>query len=268
MHYYQFNIGDYRKDTIHLSRIEHSIYRDLIDWYYLEESPIPKETQVVIRRLRLGCESDILMLSNVLNDFFVLTDDGYRHGRIDADIADYHIQCDKNKKNGIKGGRPKAKKTQSVTSGLPVAPQVDATANPNHKPITTNHKPITKITSATAPPNGVSDSVWQDFKKLRSTKKAPLTHTAMDGITREALKAGITLEAALSMCCERGWTGFKADWLQNKTFGQQNPTVAVSLSVDAAAITREALQKRDEGTKTMPPHIRAQLGELTRRMTV
>ena len=156
MHYYQFNIGDYRKDTIHLSRIEHSIYRDLIDWYYLEETPIPKETQVVIRRLRLGCESDILMLSNVLNDFFVLTDDGYRHGRIDEDIAEYHIQCDKNKKNGIKGGRPKAKKTQSVTTGLPVAPQVDATANPNHKPLTTNHEQltnysVTNVTGAKAP---------------------------------------------------------------------------------------------------------------------
>ena len=142
MHYYQFNIGDYRKDTIHLSRIEHSIYRDLIDWYYLEENPIPKETQVVIRRLRLGCESDILMLSNVLSDFFSLTDDGYRHGRIDADIAEYHIQCDKNRNNGIKGGRPKVKKTQSVASGLPVAPQTDATANPNHKPLTTNHEPL------------------------------------------------------------------------------------------------------------------------------
>ncbi|MFV2611664.1 hypothetical protein ACNIUV_28445, partial [Escherichia coli] len=32
----------------------------------------------------------------------------------------------------------------------------------------------------------------------------------------EATKAGITLEAALIECCERGWVGFKADWY-NKT---------------------------------------------------
>ena len=73
MHYYQFNIGDYRADTAHLSIIEHGIYRQLIDWYYLDEKPIPKETQVVMRRLRLGSDEQHY-LTNVLNDFFVLTD--------------------------------------------------------------------------------------------------------------------------------------------------------------------------------------------------
>lgn len=141
MHYYQFNIADYRKDTIHLSRVEHSIYRDLIDWYYLEETPIPKETQTVSRRLRLVSEQDVSALKNVLNDFFIDSDDGFRHKRIDLDISEYHSKCDTNRTNGIKGGRPKGKKTQSVTSGLPVASQTDATANPNHKPLTINHKP-------------------------------------------------------------------------------------------------------------------------------
>lgn len=141
MHYYQFNIADYRKDTIHLSRVEHSIYRDLIDWYYLEETPIPKETQSVIRRLRLVSDSDISALQNVLKDFFCLSDDGFRHKRIDFEIREYHEKCETNRTNGIKGGRPKGKKTQSVSSRLPVASQTDATANPNHKPVTSNHKP-------------------------------------------------------------------------------------------------------------------------------
>jgi hypothetical protein len=117
-------------------------------------------------------------------------------------------------------------------------------------------------------PNGVSDSVWQDFKKLRTSKKSPITQTAMDGINREVLKAGITLEAALSMCCERGWTGFKAEWLQNKNFGHQNSAIAISPAVDAAEMTKEALNRRDKGIKTMPEHIRSQLAQITRRMTV
>ena len=74
----------------------------------------------------------------------------------------------------------------------------------------------TKITSATAPPKGVSDSVWKDFKKLRNAKKAPLTQTALAGIEREALKAGIPLGEVIGMCCERGWTGFKADWVREE----------------------------------------------------
>ena len=139
MHYYQFNIADYRKDTVHLTRIEHSIYRDLIDWYYLEEAPIPTETQVVMRRLRLGCETEATALKNVLHDFFSPESDGFHHKRIDFDIAEFRAQCEKNRSNGRKGGRPNGKKTQWVTSGLPVVTQTDATANPNHKPLTTNH---------------------------------------------------------------------------------------------------------------------------------
>lgn len=59
----------------------------------------------------------------------------------------------------------------------------------------------------------VDPQVVADFRKLRATKKAAITQTAVDGIRREAAKAGLTLEAALAMCCERGWTGFKADWV-------------------------------------------------------
>ena len=39
MHYYQFNIADYRKDTGFLTYEEHGIYRQLIDQYHLDEKP-------------------------------------------------------------------------------------------------------------------------------------------------------------------------------------------------------------------------------------
>jgi hypothetical protein len=69
-------------------------------------------------------------------------------------------------------------------------------------------------------PNGVENSVWEDFTKLRKSKRSPLTETALNGIRREAEKAGISLNAALKECCERGWQGFKADWYKpNNTKG-------------------------------------------------
>lgn len=89
MHYYQFNIADYRKDTGHLSMIEHAIYRALIDWYYLDEKPIPLETQSVMRRLRLVSEDEAKALENVLSDFFERAD-GWRHKRIDQEIKNWH----------------------------------------------------------------------------------------------------------------------------------------------------------------------------------
>lgn len=70
-----------------------------------------------------------------------------------------------------------------------------------------------------AQPVGVSDSVWQDFQALRTKLKAPITQTALDGIELEAKKAGITLDDALRMCCERSWRGFKADWVPKADSG-------------------------------------------------
>lgn len=64
-----------------------------------------------------------------------------------------------------------------------------------------------------AAPDGVSVQTWQDFQKLRKAKRAPLTDTALDGIRREADKAGLTMEQALATCCKRGWQGFDADWV-------------------------------------------------------
>lgn len=62
---------------------------------------------------------------------------------------------------------------------------------------------------------GIDPRVATDFRAHRKAKKAPITATAIEGIKREAAKAGITLQAALEMCCLRGWVGFKADWVSD-----------------------------------------------------
>ena len=72
------------------------------------------------------------------------------------------------------------------------------------------------VEGAMAQPDGVSTSVWQDFKKHRRAKKSPITDTAIEGIKREADKAGWTLENALAESCARGWTGFKAEWVDKQ----------------------------------------------------
>ena len=63
-----------------------------------------------------------------------------------------------------------------------------------------------------ARPDDVSELVWTDFLLIRKTKKSALTETALSGIRAEAVKAGLTLDQALAMCCTRGWQSFKAEW--------------------------------------------------------
>jgi len=160
MHYYTFNVGDYRKDTGHLSTLEHGIYRQLLDWYYLDEKPIPQETQVVLRRLRLGSDSDISALQNVLTDFFVLQSDGYHQTRCDADIAAYHSKAEVNKINGKLGGRPK--KTQVVLVGLPDETQ----NNPNQEPITKNQEPKVKTQRGSRlPTDWICENSWAEWAR-------------------------------------------------------------------------------------------------------
>ena len=142
MFFYNMNIPDYRKDTAHLTHIEHYIYRTLIDQYYSDEKPIADDIKMIMRRLRLFTDEDQQMLKNVLSDFFELVDGEYRHKRIDADIEKYQGNAEKNRINGAKGGRPPKNKTQknpvgyeSVADGLPVVTQNE----PNSK-VTNNYE--------------------------------------------------------------------------------------------------------------------------------
>lgn len=82
MHYYQFHIGDYKSHTHHLSLIEDLAYRRLLDHYYLHQSPIkPKD---IARQIGMrDYEQDVLA---VLEEFFVLTEDGYKNPRADKEI--------------------------------------------------------------------------------------------------------------------------------------------------------------------------------------
>lgn len=103
MHHYPFHPGDYMLDTAHLEPMEDLAYRRLLDLYYTSEAPIPLETDPVSRRLRLG--SDVV--SKVLNEFFVCTEEGWKHRRCDAEIASYQDKVSRAQENGKLGGRPK-----------------------------------------------------------------------------------------------------------------------------------------------------------------
>ena len=222
MHYYQFNIGDYKAATAHLTNEEDLAYRRLLDMYYDSETKIPLDIQWVARRIRVEAS----VIRDVLNDMFDRHDDGWFHARCQEVIVAYHAMAEKNRANGRLGGRKKN------PVGNPVAndTQPIAKATINYKPETINHKPIK---NTVAPPIGVTDGVWQDWIKLRKEKRAAVTQTAINGIEREAKKAGVSLQVALETCCERGWTGFKADWLASKSLsktGQTNQTVMSGLT--------------------------------------
>jgi len=193
MNYYQFHIGDYISHTRNLSLMEDLAYRRLLDECYLHEQPLNSGVEALARQI--GMREHVTEVKFILDCYFQWTDEGWVNTRAAQEIAKY-------KEYAAAGKRGAEKRWGGHSHPNPPLMQ------------TINHKPITNKKNIYATPDGVSESVWQDFVILRKSKKAAITQTAINGLEREAKKAHLSLEAALRMCCERGWIGFKADWVQ------------------------------------------------------
>jgi len=99
--------------------------------YYDTEQPIPTETDLVSRRLRLGSA----LVSNVLKEFFILKEDGWHQARCDMEIREYKAKVDIARSNGKLGGRPK--KTQSVILANPEITGSKTNQNQNQNQLNT-----------------------------------------------------------------------------------------------------------------------------------
>jgi uncharacterized protein YdaU (DUF1376 family) len=208
MHYYKRNLGDYAKKAGRLSMLQHGSYTLLLDACYdREQFPTLEEA---IEWTWASTEAEIEAVKFVLSRFFTLENGRYVQKRIQEEVAEYHSKSEKNKRIAQEREAQKRDRERIVHETLEKTHE----SAPNHKPITINHKPrqAIKDKKAQAPecPPEVDGQVWSDFVRQRKTK---LTQTALDGIFREAKAAGLTLEAAIRTSVERGWQGFKAEWI-------------------------------------------------------
>lgn len=102
--------------------------------------------------------------------------------------------------------------TCNVTGNALPPPIEDHT--PPVSPIGEN-RAVRKKAAPAAKPEDVSDQVWADWLDHRKRKGGTCTQTALNGIRREADKAGWPLEAALSKAMQRNWQGFEAGWVSD-----------------------------------------------------
>ena len=273
MHYYKRNLGDYAKKTGRLSMLQHGAYTLLIDACYdRERFPTLEEA---IEWTWASTKEEMEAVEFVLRRFFTMEDGSFVQKRIQEEIAEYHEKAETNKRIATeREAKRKAKTTEGERTVHEPSPTVNE-APPNHKPITNNQEPQEKNTGASAKrakpavsqPEGVSETVWLDFVAMRKAKRAPLTQTALDGIAREAAKAGLTLEKALAECCSRGWQGFKADWMAPKLVGHGVQVDIARMTTPGPVGPDPTLEKlRRDRLNAVPPsaEIRQKLAELKR----
>ena len=95
MHFYNFNIKDFKSSTRHLTHLERALFRELIDIYYCEEEAITTNLTKLERLLMANTDDEKQALQNVLSDFFVVKklkgDDEpkYHIARIDRELKNY-----------------------------------------------------------------------------------------------------------------------------------------------------------------------------------
>ena len=109
-----------------------------------------------------------------------------------------------------------------------------------------------KKATVVATPFGVSQSVWDEFIAHRKAKKAKVTDLVIDGIYKEAEKAGWTLEDALKEIIVRNWQSFKADWVAVKPQIQNKWDVA-HITTPTPPNQDAALRKIEEDAKKATP---------------
>jgi len=225
MHYYKRNLGDYAKKAGRLTMLQHGAYTLLIDSCYDRE--VFPTLEQALEWTWASTEAEVEAVKFVLSRFFVLDKDGcYVQDRILQELLHYHKNADTNKR--IADER-EAKRRENRTN----REQFVDEAPPNHKPLTTNHKPIKNTATIVATPEGVSDSVWQEFIAHRKSKRARVTQLVIDGISEQARIAGWSLENALKETIVRNWQSFKADWVKDENLsktGQMNQRVISGLT--------------------------------------
>ena len=107
--------------------------------------------------------------------------------------------------------------TQQAQPNQPIA-EAEAEAEAEAKVKKTARKVATATSLAC--PAGVNAQVWSDWFALRKAKRAPVTATVLKSAQEEADKAGMSLEAFLTVWCRRGSQGLEAAWLRPDERGQ------------------------------------------------
>lgn len=217
MNYYQHHIGDFNNATRHLSRIERSVYRDLIELYYDTERPLPPSIDRLCRLVLAHSDEERTAVQQVLSEFFTESEQGWAHARCDLEITKYQAKAKQAAINGKAGGRPKkSTENQEITEPVSAGLRDGSGSKTNQEPITNNQKEQ-ELPAAAAPGTAVAPAVAQPKAKAKRKTALPdpfLLTTEMARWARErAPAANLSLETEKFCNHWRGKGETRADWV-------------------------------------------------------
>lgn len=242
MHYYSFNIGDYKSHTEHLSEMEDLTYRRLLDWYYLHECPIPLDESEVARQIRMRSHIDCIAV--VLREYFERTEDGWIHHRANKELAKAgeksHKASESAKARWNKQKDANALRTQS---------EGNATHNTIHK--TQDTKPKKEQQRGSRLP-----ADWVPNSELAEWSKAERPDLELRKVLMEFRDYWVAQPGQKGVKLD--WNATWRNWVRNQkavkqTFAQQAADV-IRMTVPGSKELDPALKKIEEDrSKATPP---------------
>lgn len=201
MHYYMYHLSDFNNATRHLSRLERSIYRDLLDMYYEKESAIDgTDMPTLERRLIVRSTEEQAALVSVLNEFFENQGGFYFNNRCESEIKKYQDKLEtaiKAGKASAEARRKKARKKQRLepddTSSIAElnvrSTDVKQTLNDgatNQEPLTINQEPLTNSNDDVKKALSIPfDVFWKTYAKSVAKDKCEAKWISLSNKVRE-----------------------------------------------------------------------------------
>ena len=248
MNFYERHLGDYARDTGHLSLLEHGAYTLLLDRYYSTEKPIPAKQAERLARATTKPERDAVKA--VLDEYFTLEDDGcWHHKRVDEEIFSYQEkepEREEKKKNERDRQRRHRERRAELFDSLRehgVIPKYDTptselvtllsrvTAEPVTRDATATQSPVPSITTANAvgadaPPDPIFGTGLR-FLRRKGVPEKPAR--AFLGKLRKNLRDDVRVASLLARCEEDDVTE-PIPWLSKAVTNATNGSPSKTMS--------------------------------------
>jgi uncharacterized protein YdaU (DUF1376 family) len=257
VNFYKRHIGDYLKDTAHLSLLEHGVYTRLLDVYYTRESGIP-DAQAA-RLIGARSKDELAALKVVLGEFFELVDGSWVQDRCEREIELASAQAEANRNNGKKGGRPKAKpnpkanpnETEQKPNGFSMGSISETENNLSQTPDAISQTPDLKAEARTDV-GGTSPAPVRPAELSAAMRRHSIEAQPGDPRIIAAAQSGITVETIEAACAEakssdpegRIKPGFVLSIAQRWTADAAKPAPAPSQRFTSQVDARSADRKR------------------------
>lgn len=240
MNYYERHLGDYARDTAHLSMLEHGAYSLLLDRYYATEAPIPEDQ--VHRLARARSPEEIAAVDAVLAEFFVRVDGMWVNHRAEREVAKYletEPEREAKRANATERQRRARARRKDLFDALRdhgIVPAYDTHTNELEAMLSrVTSQPVTRDITVTAQPVTRNDTVAQ-----------PHTHTQEEDQKNSCPKPAVSDPSAkLSKVTDEAIEAFNASPITKRNGGAIPNVSGVGIEKRRQQVKRCASVARD-----------------------